>query len=321
MLGLTTVTIPSQAIAQVNASAKPPCLLALTGSLSFQGSPNVNAPSCSLVSNDPANNAINFTGGGMTISAGTTLLGAAGCHRFTPYCPPRTQARMRPATNPFSNLDNDINTLCEANPSVPATCGLPNCTGSGLVAYTATTKCTNNGVSTKGNTAYALSAGVYFISGTLTLKGGSSITGSGVTLILLPGASFDTKGGGTLTIAAPTSAPAASSLPAAFQSDAGLLQYMSLYDAPCTKTGSVCSNANSPQFGGNSNLNLTGNMYAPTAAVTFQGNPTLDLGGGNKCGQLVAASIAFNGNATFNKSGTACGTSRTPSAQYVTFVQ
>ena len=44
-----------------------------------------------------------------------------------------------------------------------------------------------------------LTAGVYFISGTLTLKGGSSITGTGVTFILLPGATIDTKGGGTLT--------------------------------------------------------------------------------------------------------------------------
>ena len=29
------------------------------------------------------------------------------------------------------------------------------------------------------------------------------------------------------------------------------------------------------QFGGNSNINLTGNIYAPNAAVTFQGNPTI----------------------------------------------
>ena len=41
------------------------------------------------------------------------------------------------------------------------------------------------------------------------------------------------------------------------------------------------SNRRAVQFGGNSNINITGNMYAPTAAVTFQGNPTLNLGGGN----------------------------------------
>ena len=56
-------------------------------------------------------------------------------------------------------------------------------------------------------------------------------------------------------------------------------------------------------FGGTSNINLTGNIYAPTAAVTFQGNPTLNLSNGKKCGELVAASIAFNGNATFDDTG------------------
>ena len=56
---------------------------------------------------------------------------------------------------------------------------------------------------------------------------------------------------------------------------------MALYDA---------SNA-AVQFGGTSNINITGNIYAPTAAVTFQGNPTLNLGSGNNCGEIIAASI------------------------------
>jgi hypothetical protein len=73
------------------------------------------------------------------------------------------------------------------------------------------------------------------------------------------------------------------------------------------------------QFGGNSNINLTGNIYAPTAAVTFQGDPTLNLGGGNKCGELIAASIAFNGNATFND--TSCPAAEKLSSQYVSLVQ
>ena len=112
---------------------------------------------------------------------------------------------------------------------------------------------------------YPLAAGVYFISGTLTLTGGSSITGTGVTFILLPGATIDTKGGGTLTLTGPTTAPSTSSLPAALQPEAGLFQNMAIYDASAAPV----------QFGGNSNINLTGNIYAPTADVTFQGNPTI----------------------------------------------
>ncbi|MBV9531721.1 MAG: hypothetical protein JO283_11810 [Bradyrhizobium sp.] len=43
------------------------------------------------------------------------------------------------------------------------------------------------------------------------------------------------------------------------QSYASLFQNMALYDASSAAV----------QFGGNSNINLTGNIYAPTADVTF----------------------------------------------------
>ena len=71
-------------------------------------------------------------------------------------------------------------------------------------------------------------------------------------------------------------------------------------------------------FGGNSNINLKGNIYAPTAAVTFQGDPTINLSNGKSCGELVAASVAFNGNATFDNSG--CPKAEQPYSQYVQLV-
>ena len=121
VLGFTTIPIGATAIAQVNALTKPPCALALTGSLSFQGSPNINAPNCGMASNDPATNALDFTGGGMSINLGS-LSAAGGCsvHRLcnarqrtpsscrspipsqlstalSPRCAERTPASRRPA--------------------------------------------------------------------------------------------------------------------------------------------------------------------------------------------------------------------------------
>jgi hypothetical protein len=309
VLGLSTVNIRATAIAKVDKLAKPPCVLALTGSISFQGSPNINAPNCGMASNDPAQNALDFTGGGMSINLGS-LSAAGGCTGTASFCNNALTYRP-PVTNPFSALDGALTTLCGANPSLPATCGLS--TGSKtcpmFTAYTAATPCTNNNSKTKGNTAYSLTPGVYFISGTLTLTGGSSITGPGVTFILLPGATIDTKGGGTLTLTGPTSAPSATSLPASLQADASLFQDMAIYDASAAPV----------QFGGNSNIQLSGNIYAPTADVTFQGNPTIDLGGGNGCGELIAKSVAFNGNATFNSNG--CSVATKPNSQYVQLVQ
>ncbi len=78
--------------------------------------------------------------------------------------------------------------------------------------------------------------------------------------------------------------------------------------------------SNAPvQFGGNINISITGNIYAPTAAVTFQGNPTISLGNNKSCGEIIAASLAFNGNATFDDSG--CTNAEKPTAQYVSLVQ
>ncbi|MGL3214928.1 DUF7305 domain-containing protein [Bradyrhizobium sp. BR 1433] len=114
-----------------------------------------------------------------------------------------------------------------------------------------------------------------------------------------------------ITIAGPSAAPSASSLPAALQSSASLFQYMSMYDA----------SAAAVQFGGNSNINLTGTIYAPNAAVTFQGNPTISMGNGTSCGQLIAASVAFNGNATLDSSGCPTQVQVKSPPQYVQLVQ
>jgi Putative Flp pilus-assembly TadE/G-like len=313
VLGLSTVTIPATAIAKVQSLPAPPCVLTLTGSVSFQGSPNINAPNCGMASNDKNADAINFTGGGMSMNLGS-LSTVGGCTGAASFCNTALTYMPAPITNPFSALDGALTTLCGANPTLPATCGLPNCdTKSGLVAYNtaaAATKCTNNGFKITGNSTDPLLPGVYFISGTLKMTGTTSITGTGVTFILLPGATIDTKGGGTITITAPTTAPSTSSLPAALQPDAGLFQAMAIYDA---------SNAD-VTFGGKSNINLTGNIYAPIANVTFQGDPTMSFAGG-KCGELIAASVAFNGNATFDTTGCPAGVPKLLSAQYAQLVQ
>lgn len=319
VLGLTTVTIPATAVATIKSVLYPPCVLALTGPIGFQGSPNINAPNCGMASNSTAKNAIDFTGGGMTMNLGS-LSTVGGCTGAASFCNTALTYLPSPTANPFSALDGALTTLCGANPTLPAKCGLPVCPGSDLVAYKAgssSTACTNNNVSTRGNTAFNLASGVsvYFISGTLTLKGGSSITCNspctGVTFILLPGATIDTKGGGILTLKGPATAPSAASLPTALQSSAALFQYMSMYDASAADVS----------FGGNSNINLTGNIYAPNASVTFQGNPTIAVGGtGGGCGQLIAKSIAFNGNATFDTTGCPSQT-KLPKSQYVQLVQ
>ena len=296
------VQIGATAIAQVFTLSKP-CILALNGQISFQGSPNINAPNCGMASNDTANNALNFTGGGMSINVGS-LSAAGGCTGTATFCG-KTLTYQPQATNPFSALDSA---------TLPT---LSNCPKNVLTAYSAANACTNNGDKFTGNGNTPLSGGVYFISGTLTLTGGYTITGTAL-FILLPGASIDTKGGGTITITANASLTK-SQLPPALQ------QYASDYTPSCTLTTTCLLNnmaiydqdGTAITMGGNSNLNFSGNIYAPKAAVTFQGNPTVSA-----CGELIAASIAFNGNATFDNSHCAANFKATTSiSQYVALVQ
>ena len=207
---------------------------------------------------------------------------------------------MPPITNPFSALDGV---------TLPM---LPNCTGSGLVAYSAATPCTNNGFTLKGNSnPVVLTGGVYFISGTLSMNGQTSISGTAL-FILLPGASFLLKGGASISITAnPTSGPNVltnAMLPTALQPDIGLLANMAMYDRETAANASL-------SLGGNSSLTFNGNIYAPDVAMTFQGNPTV-----NACGELIAKSLAFNGNATFDNSNCSSATKFIPQ-QYVALVQ
>ena len=266
LLGLSTVNIGAQAIAQVNSLPTSPCILALTGSISFQGSPNINAPNCGMASNDKATNAINFTGGGMSINL-ASLSAAGGCTGAASFCNTALTNRP-PVTDPFSALDT-------AMASLPT---LPNCSGGGLTAYS-TGRCTNNNVTLQGTSgSISLTGGVYFISGQLQLKGNRAITGIG-TIILLPGASLSMKGTGNIDITANTTVTAAQ-LPLALQASASLFSDMALYDYQTTPDAIT--------IGGNRQINFKGNIYLPKTAVTFQGNPTVNA---NACGNLYSVMV------------------------------
>jgi hypothetical protein len=302
LLGVSTINIPAQAIAQVKTVFKP-CTLALTGPISFQGSPNINSPNCGLASNDTANNALDFTGGGMTMNVGS-LTAAGGCKGASSFCS-SAMTYQPTVTNPFAALDAVI---------LPS---LSTCSGnSALTAYSAATPCRNDNVKLTGNSTINLTGGVYFISGKLTLTGTTAIAGTAL-FVLLPGASFDMKGTGTINVTANASLTAA-------QLPAVLRPYASPSSSTCVSTNTCLLNnmvlydqSNvAVTIGGNSQISFGGDMYAPNAAVTYQGNPTV-----NACGQLVAASIAFNGNATFDNSGCSALNAPTPVTQSVALVQ
>src|SRR5581483_4688637 len=143
-----------------------------------------------------------------------------------------------------------------------------------------------NGFSLAGNSSVNLAAGTYIIDrGQFHIGGGSSITGSGVTIILTSSTGSDyataqIDGGAIVTISAPTTGPLAG------------LAFFQDRNAPAS-TGS-----NSNKFTGGTTQNITGAIYFPNQNVTFNGGTS--TGGAAMCTQLVALTINFNGNSTFN---------------------
>ncbi|MBR1229483.1 hypothetical protein JQ600_31830 [Bradyrhizobium sp. AUGA SZCCT0176] len=305
VLGLSTVNIGATAVAKVQIVEKPPCVLALTGSVSFQGSPNINAANCGMASNSTAKDAINFTGGGMTMNLGS-LTTVGGCTGQAQFCNPALTYMPAPIPNPFAALDAV---------TIPT---LAKCSGSALTAYSAATPCRNDKFKLSGNASGSpppLTGGVYFISDTFTLTGGVSISGTAL-FILLPGASLKVTGNSALNLTGNPSV-ATSQLPSALQPHASLFANMALFkvtDPDTSKNG-----PNDVQLGGTSGIELKGIMYLPSANVTFQGNPTLNLAGG-ACGELISKSVSFDGNATFDTTGCPSQT-KLVSSQYVQLVQ
>lgn len=300
VLGLSTVSIHATAVAKVQGLLHPPCVLALTGSISFQGAPTIDAPNCGMASNDPAANALNFTGGGMTMNLGS-LSAVGGCTGAASFCKTAFTYMPAPIVDPFSVLDNvTLPTLPDCTLPAPDVNGVIK-----LVAYSAATPCANNLSKLKGgSTGVSMNGGVYFISGS-KLKGSQSISGTG---LLIPLGSINLKGSSSINVTGNASVTAAQ-LPPALQPYASLFANMAIYDRYSTAWS----------IGGNSSVTFQGNMYLPNAAVTFQGNPTVSTGSG-QCGELIAASIAFNGHATFDSTGCSSAT-KLPTTQYVQLVQ
>ena len=147
-------------------------------------------------------------------------------------------------------------------------------------------------ITVSGNATLSLGAGTYVITGSLSVGGGGSLTGNGVTLYLAcasyptpcssggqAGGSISLGGNGTFSLAGPTS---------------GNYQGLTVF--------ADRNNTSSSSIAGNGSDSFTGSMYARSAAVTITGN-----GSAVPIDSLIVArqaTLTGNGgiNLTFNRS-------------------
>jgi hypothetical protein len=134
--------------------------------------------------------------------------------------------------------------------------------------------CYNGGVALKG--AVNLASGVYIINGgALTINANATVIGSDVTFVLLNGATVDLNGNATIQLDAPTT---------------GTYKGMLFMGSRTSSIGGIS------KFNGNANSRLTGAIYFPKQNVDYRGN----FSGNGGCTQIVAATVTWGGNTSFN---------------------
>jgi hypothetical protein len=136
------------------------------------------------------------------------------------------------------------------------------------------------GISINSNAEVTLNPGVYYIDGgDLSVNGGASLTGTGVTLVFTskneatwPDAKIN--GNATIHLTAPK-----------FGSTAGIV----IFGDRRMPTGT------SFKFNGGSSQYLGGAVYLPKAEVTYTGGASTS----SSCTQLISDTVTFSGNSSF----------------------
>jgi Putative Flp pilus-assembly TadE/G-like len=145
-----------------------------------------------------------------------------------------------------------------------------------------------NGLSISNGATASLAAGVYYIKqGSFTVAGGSTLTGTGVTIILTKNASTyataTINNNANITLSAPTTG-----------ATAGIL-FFADRAAPTSLTTT---------FAGGATMKFTGALYFPTQRVAYSNGTTTTV----TCTQLIAWRATFTGGAAFNNN---CGSAGT----------
>jgi Flp pilus assembly protein TadG len=136
------------------------------------------------------------------------------------------------------------------------------------------------GISVNAGATLSLQPGIYYLDGgNLSVNGGGTLTGSGVTLVFTSKnkngfATATINGNATINLTAPKTGPTA-----------GIVVF-----------GDRKMPTNTPfKFNGGATQYLGGAIYVPKGAVDFSGG----AGTGTSCTQLIANSVTFNGNSSF----------------------
>jgi hypothetical protein len=268
--GSGQVNVQARAVAL--ASGGLACVLALDatapGAITAQGSTNVNLNACSLFSDSNSSTSI-ADGGSATVSAFS--VGAVGL-----------VSGASSMTTTFGVTTGDA-----PLPDPYASVSFPAFSGCDQHNYTAKTTVTLNpgvycgGISLNASANVTLNSGTYYLDqGSLSVNGGATLTGSGVTLVFTSNngnnyATATINGGATVNLSAPTSGPLA-----------GIV----MFGDRSMPVGTTF------KLNGGSTQQFSGAIYLPKAATDYAGGANTGV---SPCTQLISDTVTFTGNSNF----------------------
>ncbi len=249
--------------------------------VSISNGANVLMNSCSLGVNATGSAALSVTGAASLKALSVSVSGQVSITNGGAITAPGGISLNQPAvTDPYASV------------AMPVSAG---CLYSGLqIGWAATTQVLSpgtycNGLSIGNGAIVSFSPGIYYIkSGSLSIGGGTTVTGTGVTIVLTNNtssyATVTISNGAVVSFTAPTSG-----------ATAGIV-FFGDRNAPGSNTNSF--------IGGTSN-SYTGALYFPSQTVSFSNGATTS----SPCTQLIAWHIQLSGGTSFNSTCAGTGVS------------
>lgn len=285
VLGLSTVNIGAIAIAEIQ-NPKDLCALGLgpsSNALTIGGSSTITGNGCGLMSNNTVkyNSTANFSGSGWAVfGVGGCVASESHCAIGVPY-----NYNLLPAINPLKALDNASFNTMTGSASIP-TCPSPGAGKCFELTPNEVGPAYGNLTVGNGDTATFAPGTYFFYDAAIKITGGT-VTGTGVTLVLLGDSSISITGG-TVDLSAPTTNTFSSLLNGVLIDD----------QAPNKSKNAVTIN-------GGGTVSLGGAMYFPNVEVSYGGTTQNTH---TACTQVIANTLTINGNAYMSTDNCAPGT-------------
>ncbi len=264
----SSMTVNARAVATMGSTQN--CIYTLNASgtdISITNGANIQSTECALYSNSSSSNALLVSNGGKLNAAAENLVGGYSVTNGGSVSPtPNTGIAAISDPLAFLPTPSFSTSSCIANPNLGGggTYNIGPAASGGTVCY--------NGLTIANGAKATLKPGFYIINGALSLAGGSSISGTGVTFYFPVGGSLSLSNGIDFALSAPTT---------------GTYNGILFYE---DRSNSIAATVE-----GGAKSTLQGILYFPAANVTMENGSSTGT-----YASIVAGSLTFAGGAKLN---------------------